>query len=735
MLKKRIVLIAVSVTLFLCADAQKADYNLQLADKAYQALQYESAVRSYETYYQNNPGKNEVVEKIADCYWNLRQYPNASKWYAKIDAGSVAANATIKRRVAELKAIEGNYQDASSMLSGVNGFQNRAAGFKNSNKLKRDSADWSVSYLSINTQQYREFSPLVLDKKFVWSSNQPKSSGIKGIMGWDANGYVKQFYLSSIDHVQKVLLPKSSLDTASKANVKLARHFAGADVSKKEAASLPKQLVNQNKYRLHQPLVLQGFDDTKFNNGHATASPKTKKLYSSVNVQGEIKEGATRKVGIVEAEYGPDGVSNVRFLNLGSADENAMHPAIDANGEYLVFSSDKSGGKGGYDLYMVKKSADGSWSTPVALEKINTSGNEVFASFAPNGDLFYSTDGLPGLGGLDIYKVAFNNGALAAAPEHLSYPLNSKADEFGMYVTANAETGYFTSDRFGSDDIFSFNYQKVFTPVSGFVLDRVTSVRTKGVPVALYMREDDGRLVKVDSATTDRNGNYTFASARPNRDYEVFAYDPTPGKVDMAKIATPAVSATAQSPVLYVGSPLPPAAPKAPVAEPVMAKAPVAPAPAEPAATPNAPSAPLPAVPPASAVVAPTPAPPSAPAPAAGPNMVLDSVYFIIYFDFDKYALTPTSVATLNRAVAFLKKNPDFGFILLGHTDLKGNVDYNIKLSKNRVYAANNYMAAKGIDPKRFKLEYYGKSRPTKSGLTEDDGRLNRRVEFILIKK
>ncbi|MFN5044714.1 MAG: hypothetical protein ACK5EI_02090, partial [Bacteroidota bacterium] len=373
-------------------------------------------------------------------------------------------------------------------------------------------------------------------------------------------------------------------------------------------------------------------------------SPKTKKLYSSVNIQGEIKEGATRKVGIVEAEYGPDGVSNVRFLNLGSADENAMHPAIDANGEYLVFSSDKSGGKGGYDLYMVKKSADGSWSTPVALEKLNTSGNEVFASFAPNGDLFFSTDGLPGLGGLDIYKVAFNNGALAAPPEHLSYPLNSKADEFGMYVTANAETGYFTSDRFGSDDIFSFNYQKVFTPVSGFVLDRVTSVRTKGVPVALYMREDDGSLVKVDSATTDRNGNYTFAGARPNRDYEVIAYDPTPGKIDMAKIATPAVSATAQSPVLYVGSPLPPAAPKAPVAEPVMAKAPVAPALAEPAA------------PPASAPVAQKPAP-------AAPSMVLDSVYFIIYFDFDKYALTPTSVATLNRAVAFLKNNPDYGFI------------------------------------------------------------------------
>lgn len=719
MLKKRIVLIAVSVTLFLCADAQKADYNLQLADKAYQALQYESAVRSYETYYQSNPAKNDVVEKIADCYWNLRNYPNASKWYAKMDGSGVAANATIKRRVAELKAIEGNYQDASTLLSGVNGFQQRAAGFKNSNKLKRDSADWSISYLSINSQQFREFSPIVLDKKFVWSSNQPKSNGIKGIMGWDANGYVKQFYLSSVDHVQKVVLPKTAADTSSTAKVKLARHYAGADVTKKEAAILPKQLVNQNKFRIHQPLVLEGFEGTSYNIGHATASPKTRKLYTSVNVQGEIKEGEVRKIGIVEAEYGANGVSNVHFLNLGSSEENVMHPAVDANGEYLVFSSDKKGGKGGYDLYMVKKSADGSWSSPITLDQLNTSGNEVFASFAPNGELFYSTDGMVGLGGLDIYRAQFKNGSVAA-PEHLSYPLNSQADDFGIYVTENAETGYFTSDRFGSDDIFSFNYQKVFTPVSGFVVDRVTSVRTKDVPVALYARQDDGTLVKVDSAITDKNGNYSFAHARPNRDYQVIAYDPNPGKVDIAKISTPSVSATAQSPVLYVGAKLPAAAPKAPVAEPVLAKAPVAPAPAEPAVAP-----------PASAPEAQKPAP----AAPAGPNMVLDSVYFIIYFDFDKYALTPTSIATLNRAIAFLKKNPTYGFILLGHTDLKGNVDYNIKLSKNRVYAANNYMAAKGIDPTRFKLEYYGKSRPNKSGLTEDDGRLNRRVEFILIKK
>jgi outer membrane protein OmpA-like peptidoglycan-associated protein len=717
MLKKRILLIASFVIAAVVVEAQKTDYLLQRADKAYAALQFAPAVRSYQAYYQANTDKKAVIEKIADCHWNLRNYAQAAKWYAKLDPATVTGNETIKRRVAELNAMQQNYQQASGLLSGVNGFQSRAAGFKNFNRLKRDSADWSISYLSINTAAYREFSPLVLDKKFVWSSNEPVSNGIKGIMGWDANGYVRQRYLSSLDHLQKIIIPQSGNDTSSASSVKYVRHYAGADVTVNEAAVLPKQVVRQNKFRIHHPLELEGFAKTGYNIGHTTASAKTKKLYTSANVQGEIKEGASRKIGIVEAEYGNDGVTNVHFLNLATADENVMHPAIDQNGEILIFSSNKSGGKGGYDLYMVKKFADGSWSTPVALDKLNTSGNEVFSSFAANGDLYYSTDGLQGLGGLDIYRVSFKSGNVAGAPEHLSYPLNSSYDEFGVFTADNGSTGYYTSDRYGSDDVFAFNYQKVFTPVTGFVLDRVTSLRANAVPVALYMKEEDGTLVKVDSLASDKNGNYSFANARPNREYQVMAYEPTsskPGVADVATLTTPSVSSAAQSPVLYVGTRALPA-PKAPVAEPVLAKAP-APVAAEPVAPASAPTASIPAV-------------------TAGSNMVLDSVYFIIYFDFDKYALTPTSIATLNRAVAFLKKNPTYGFILLGHTDLKGNVDYNIKLSKNRVYAANNYMAAKGIDPTRFKLEYYGKSHPAKSGLTEDDGRLNRRVEFILTKK
>ncbi len=113
----------------------------------------------------------------------------------------------------------------------------------------------------------------------------------------------------------------------------------------------------------------------------------------------------------------------------------------------------------------------------------------------------------------------------------------------------------------------------------------------------------------------------------------------------------------------------------------------------------------------------------------------LDSVYFIIYFDFDKYALKQQSIATLNKATSYLKQHPNNSFILLGHTDLKGSATYNVNLSKNRVFTAKKYMTSRGIESKRLEVEYFGKQFPVKRGVTPEAGKLNRRVEFILIKK
>ncbi|MFZ9688102.1 MAG: OmpA family protein [Chitinophagaceae bacterium] len=690
--------------------AQKPNSTLQQADKAYENLQFDAAAKFYEKNYAAGNADNKIAMKIADCYWNTRAYNKSLLWYNKLPKEVISENELLSRRYAELNAMKGDYDFAAEKLNKINGLQNRAEGFRYKNEFVKDSADWYIGFANINTPEYREFSPLILGQKFVWSTNEPIKKSKNGIMGWDANSYVRQRYLSSVSNVGSRNFPETKTnDSVSSRNVSnYAKRHAGADVSLKSLNYFPADLIKNRKYRMHQPLELKGFEKTYFNIGHATASVKTGKVYLTVNHQDDLKSSNLRGLGIVEADIENDFISNPHFLALGEKSEVILHAAIHPDGQYLVYSSSKSGGKGGYDLYLVKKGTDGNWSTSQALSNLNTVGNEVFSTFAPNGDLYFSSDGHPGLGGLDIYKVGFNNGAIVGNPEHLSFPINSNADEFGMILTQNGDHGYFTTDRFGSDDILTFDYEKKYAPLKGIVLERATNIRKSNVPVALYFKDYKGVQFKIDSTLTDKNGVYNFALARPNRDYFIKVYEPVKPdgaqEVVIIRANTSPASMAKDLAVAVIG----PEQPKAPVEEPVLAKAPI-----------TSPVETLPA---------------SAPV-AAEPKMVLDSVYFIIYFDFDKYALTPTSIATLNRATAFLKNNPTYGFVLLGHTDLKGNVDYNIKLSKNRVYAANNYLAAKGIDPTRFKLEYYGKSRPSKSGLSEDDGRLNRRVEFILIKK
>jgi outer membrane protein OmpA-like peptidoglycan-associated protein len=117
----------------------------------------------------------------------------------------------------------------------------------------------------------------------------------------------------------------------------------------------------------------------------------------------------------------------------------------------------------------------------------------------------------------------------------------------------------------------------------------------------------------------------------------------------------------------------------------------------------------------------------------ASPQRVYDSVYFIIYFDFDKYSLTPKSNDVLSKVVAYLKKHPTYECVLFGHTDLEGSDTYNIKLSRNRVNAARTYLTSHGISLKRISTDYFGERQPVISTIAKPLGWKNRRVEFHFI--
>ena len=159
-------------------------------------------------------------------------------------------------------------------------------------------------------------------------------------------------------------------------------------------------------------------------------------------------------------------------LSFNENNSDACHPSISIDGDKLYFSSNRKGGYGGMDLYVCEKTQAGTWSKPRNLgAKINTAKNEVFPFIHADGTLFYSSDGLKGLGGLDIFyaqwKVAdFSNSTANNAPRsgfgtpvNLGEPLNSNKDDFGFIVDLDLKNGYLTSnkkDGVGGDDIYSF---------------------------------------------------------------------------------------------------------------------------------------------------------------------------------------------------------------------------------------------------------------------------------------
>jgi outer membrane protein OmpA-like peptidoglycan-associated protein len=654
---------------------------LSKGDKSYNDIQYSNALAYYRQAYVRasksttlSSKKEDVAAKVADCYWLTRNYDSAYAWYARLSSSSDA----IQYRKAELSAILGKYAEAASLLKSVAGFSDRAKGFQATAGMMKDSADWSVSYLDgINTEYFREFSPVLVDSAIIWTTNQPKKYSKNGLMAWDNMGYNRMMQVGNAESLSAVALPSArKLYDPQKLDAKqpelLATHYALSDFDLLSTVKIPNDLLRKMKAiaAVATPVVLA--EKFSYNIAHATYSSASGKLYFSANRQEKLKI-KIRNVGIVAANRNGATLSAAQFVFADGKDYSVMHPAIHANGTTLVFSSNMAGGKGGYDLFMAEKTSDSTWSNPVALNGVNSKGNELFPSFSPNGNLYFSTDGHPGLGGLDIYMASLK-GNNTSNVQHLPAPINSSYDDFGFTVAADLKTGYFTSDRLGSDDIYKFGYDKKVVKVSGTVISEEINAGKASVKVTLYEKNDDGNFVPVDEVITDGKGKYTV-SGRPNREYRITATDPS---------GEPTVNFNTNNNFTS----------KSPVDLFLKDKKPV--------------------------VVAPPPPPPP-----AAPEVFK----YIIYFDFDQHVITPESAVVLNEVKAKLNENSAYKCTLNGHTDVEGGEGYNKKLSSLRSKTARSFLKKLGIEPKRVTIDFFGEEKPVIQTRNIKEAKKNRRVE------
>ncbi|MBK9017481.1 MAG: PD40 domain-containing protein [Saprospiraceae bacterium] len=193
----------------------------------------------------------------------------------------------------------------------------------------------------------------------------------------------------------------------------------------------------------------------------------------------------------------------LQSLPFNSNEYSVAHPALSADGNKLYFASDMPGGFGGMDLYVSDKES-GRWGPPMNLgPEVNTEGHEIFPYVAPDGKLYFASDGHVGLGGLDIYYTSLKEGDVWSAPENIGYPMNTVSDDFSIVFTEEGTCGFLASDReggVGHDDIYSF--KKTALSVEVLVFDERTEAPLEGATVYVACKED--------SLTTNAEGKVTF---------------------------------------------------------------------------------------------------------------------------------------------------------------------------------------------------------------------------------
>ena len=193
------------------------------------------------------------------------------------------------------------------------------------------------------------------------------------------------------------------------------------------------------------------------------------------------------------------------------------HPAISPDGQWLYFVSNMPGGLGGYDIWRVQLTTSGLGGVENLGAPINTPGDEMFPTFRPNGDLYFSSDGHEGMGGLDIYIAhpVNNETKNDFTIEHPGYPLNSAGDDFGMTFEGLLNKGYFSSNRGdgkGWDHLYSFYNPEIIQTVKGWVYEQDGYELTRA---QVYMVGNDGTNMKL---SVKGDGSFT-QEIKPGVDY------------------------------------------------------------------------------------------------------------------------------------------------------------------------------------------------------------------------
>jgi outer membrane protein OmpA-like peptidoglycan-associated protein len=360
--------------------------------------------------------------------------------------------------------------------------------------------------------------------------------------------------------------------------------------------------------------------------------------------------------------------------NVVNDEEWDSQPAMSADGNTIIFVSERAGGYGDTDLWMTKKNKFGQWGLAVNLgDVINTPWDEYSPFISPDGKtLYFSSEGHPGFGDLDLFKSTFEDGEWSE-PTNLGAPLNSSGDDRYFTIAGSGEIGYFVSDRdggIGGKDVYSIEIPEEMRPQPTVVVSGVVSNAKTKDPIGAWVLIEDintGEMISVNKSN-EETGFYLVVLPA-GRNYSVSANR----EAFFFYSQLFEVPKTSQYQEITKNIELKPI--------------------------------------------------------EKGAKVVLNN----IFFDTGKATLTSESKLELNKAFDLMKQNPSMVIEVGGHTDNVGNDDYNMNLSHERAKSVRNYLVEAGIASERVQAKGYGETSPVADNETEEGRAANRRTEFIIL--
>jgi len=616
------------------------------ADKKYDGYAYVDAIKTYEKVAAKGYKSEDMFKKLGNAYYFNSDFQNAAKWYGELFAMNTKVEPEYYFRYAQSLKSTGDISKANKFLDEFNAISkndSRGKLYKEDvnylDQIKANSGRYQIEDAGINSR-YSDYGSFIYNNKIYFASARDTGNFTKRKHKWTGE-YFTNIYDADLDP-------------------------ATGSTSK----------VNKFKSAIN----------TKFHEASPVFTKDGKTVYFTRNNYIDGKKGKDENkvtlIKLYKAELGKDNKwTNITELPFNSNNYSTAHPALSPDEKTLYFASDMPGSIGESDIYKVTINPNGGYGAPENLgNSINTEGKETYPYLTSENEIYFASDGHPGLGGLDIFVGDIDNSGKVSNIQNVGADVNSPKDDFAYIIDPETRRGFFSSNKEGgqgSDDIYKFLETKRLKCVQelyGVITDAETGAVLPGAKVTLY---DDQMNLK-NSVAADASGLYSFA-VECGKTYYVRAEKP--------EYTTRELSVTIEKTSGKTNLPI--------ALEKATCKVTV------------------------------------------GDDLGKCFGIKMIYFDLDKSNIRTEAALDLEKILAVLNDYPNMKLDIRSHTDSRASHQYNEALSDRRAKSTIQWLVKNGIAPNRLTGRGYGETELVNKcadgvPCTEEEHQANRRSEFII---